>query len=108
LTTVSVANAALVDPGARYAFGKLTIDGLDIIGEPAILKMWGDREGKPFDAAFPDAFLKDVRDQAIFDNLGQTSSSTKVNEEAKTVGVTLTFEGSKGNTDRERRLKQPF
>lgn len=98
-----------VDPGVQYAFGRLTIEGLDIIGEPAIRKMWGDREGKPFDAAFPDAFLKDVRDQAIFDNLGQTSSSIKVDEGAKTVGVTLTFEGSKGNSDQERRrLREPF
>jgi outer membrane protein insertion porin family len=97
-----------VKPGAQYAFGRLTIEGLDIIGEPAVRKMWGEREGKPFDAAFPEAFLKDVRDQAIFDNLGKTSSSIKVNEQAKIVDVTLTFEGSKGNAERERRLRQQF
>ena len=97
-----------VEPGPRFAFGKLTITGLDIIGEPAIRKMWGDREGKPFDPEFPDAFLKDVREQGMFDNLGPTSLSTKVNEDAKTADVTLTFEGTKGNTGKERRLRQQF
>jgi outer membrane protein insertion porin family len=97
-----------VDPGPRFAYGKLTIDGLDIISEPAIRKMWGDREGSPFDADFPDVFLKDVRDQGFFDNLGKTSSATRINEEARTVDVTLTFEGAKGNNGKERPLRQPF
>lgn len=97
-----------VESGPQFMFGKLTIEGLDLIGEPAIRKMWGDREGKPFDPNFPDAFLKDVRDDGIFDNLGKTSSSTKVNEDAKIVDVTLTFEGTKGNGGRGRGLKQPF
>jgi outer membrane protein insertion porin family len=97
-----------VEPGPRFAFGKLIVEGLDLIGEPAVRKMWGEREGQPFDPNFPDAFLKDIRDDGIFDNLGKTSSSTKVNEETKIVDVTLTFEGMKGNAGRERRLKQPF
>jgi len=57
--------------------------------------MWGAKEGKPFDAEYPDAFLKDVHDQGIFDNLGDTSAQTKVNEDRKTVDVTLIFLGSK-------------
>jgi outer membrane protein insertion porin family len=96
-----------VEPGAQFAFGKLTIEGLDLIGEPAIRKMWGDREGKPFDPNFPEAFLKDIRDEGLFDNLGKTSSSAKVNEETKIVDVTLTFGGTKGDGGRDRR-RQPF
>jgi outer membrane protein insertion porin family len=97
-----------VEPGPQFTYGKLMIEGLDIIGEPAIRKMWGDRQGKPFDADEPDAFLKDVREQGLFDNLGKTSSSTKINEEAKTVDVTLTFEGTKANNGKERQSRQPF
>jgi outer membrane protein insertion porin family len=97
-----------VEPGPQFAYGKLAIVGLDLIGEPAMRKMWGDREGKPFDPNAPDAFLKDVHDGGYFDNLGKTSSSTKINEAAKIVDVTLTFEGTKGDAGRERRLRQRF
>lgn len=97
-----------VEPGPQFMFGKLTVEGLDLIGEPAVRKMWGEREGKPFDPEFPDAFLKDIHDEGMFDNLGKTSSSTKINEETKIVDVTLTFEGSKGNAGRGRSLRAPF
>ena len=84
-----------VDAGPEFKYGALEIRGLDVISEPAIRKMWGAKEGKPFDAEYPDAFLKDVRDQGLFDNLGDTSAQTKVNEDRKTVDVTLIFLGSK-------------
>jgi len=97
-----------VDAGPAYTYGKMEIRGLDLIGEPAIRKMWGVKEGKPFDAGYPEAFLKDVHDQGIFDNLGATSSETKVNEDAKTVDVTLIFMGSKNpNAGRKRLGQQP-
>ena len=98
--------AVNVDTGALYAYGKLEIRGLDVIGEPAIRKMWGLREGKPFDSEAPDAFLKEVQDQGVFDNLGSASSETKVNEAAKTVDVTLLFAGSKPPDSRRRKLGQ--
>jgi outer membrane protein insertion porin family len=97
-----------VQPGAQFTFGKLDVKGLDLIGEPAVRKMWGEKSGKPFDPEFPDAFLKDVRDQAMFDNLGKTYAETKVNEAAKTVDVTLIFEGSRPQEPRRTRLgEQP-
>jgi outer membrane protein insertion porin family len=100
--------AVNVDAGALFSYGKLEIRGLDVISEPAIRKMWGARDGKPFDAGYPDAFLKEVKDQGIFDNLGETSSQTKVNEDAKTVDVTLVFLGSKPpDSGRNRLGKQP-
>lgn len=91
-----------VAPGEKYRYGRLTIQGLDIIGEPAIRKAWGAREGTPFDPEFPAAFLKDLRDQAVFDNLGQTDSVTKVNEEDKSVDVTLIFKGARPAQERQR------
>jgi len=98
--------AVNVDAGALFNYGKLEIRGLDVISEPAIRKMWGVRDGKPFDAGYPDAFLKEVKDQGIFDNLGETSSQSKVNEDAKTVDVTLIFVGTK-NPDAARKRPGP-
>lgn len=97
-----------LESGAQFQYGKLTIQGLDLIGEPAIRKMWGDRAGKPFDPAAAEAFLKEIRDGGLFDNLGNTSSSTKVNEDAKTVDVTLVFAGTKGNAGKERPRQGAF
>ena len=98
--------AVNVDAGALFNYGKLEIRGLDVISEPAIRKMWGARDGKPFDAGYPDAFLKEVKDQGIFDNLGETSSQSKANEDAKTVDVTLIFVGTK-NPDAGRKRPGP-
>ncbi len=93
-----------VATGPQYSYGKLDIKGLDVLSEPAIRKAWGEREGKPFDPDFPNSFLKDIKDQGVFDNLGGTDSETKVNEDAKTVDVTLVFLGSKPKEDRRKRL----
>jgi len=100
--------AVNVDAGPEYKYGAIEIRGLDLHSEPAIRKMWGAKEGKPFDADYPDAFLKDIRDQGLFDNLGDTSAQTKVNEDRKTVDVTLIFLGSKpADAGRKRLGAQP-
>jgi outer membrane protein insertion porin family len=100
--------AVNVDAGPEFKYGALEIRGLDVISEPAIRKMWGAKEGKPFDAEYPDAFLKDVHDQGLFDNLGDTSAQTKVNEDRKTVDVTLIFLGSRpADAGRKRLGVQP-
>jgi outer membrane protein insertion porin family len=83
--------------GPQFLFGTLTIEGLDIHGEAAIRKMWGIKEGKPFDADYPDYFLEQIRQQGLFDDLGKTRSESKVNEESHLVDVTLNFQASKGS-----------
>jgi outer membrane protein insertion porin family len=83
--------------GPQFLFGTLTIEGLDIHGEAAVRKMWGIKEGKPFDGDYPDYFLQQVREQGLFDDLGPTHSASKVNEESHLVDVTLTFQASKGS-----------
>lgn len=85
--------AVQVDPGPLYSMGKVNFVGLDLEGEAAMQKMWGVKFGKPFNPEYPDQFLKRVRDEGMFDNLGQTKSATKVNEN-RSVDVTLTFGGS--------------
>jgi outer membrane protein assembly factor BamA len=80
-----------VNPGAQYHFGKLEINGLDIVTEPEIRKAWGAMEGKPFQPDYPDAFLNRLREEQVFENLGKTKAETKVDEQSKTVSVTLNF-----------------
>ena len=86
-----VALALHVDDGPRYLFGKLTIQGLDIIGEPAVRKMWAIQEGQPFNADYPDHFLNAVREEGMFDDLGETKAVIHPNDAARTVDVTLIF-----------------
>jgi hypothetical protein len=77
------------------------------MSEPAIRKMWAIKEGRPFDPAYPDAFLKEVRDQDLFDNLGKTHAETQVNEKPKTVDVTLYFSGAAADQQQKPRPGRP-
>lgn len=91
-----------VTPGPQYTFGELTIQGLDINGEAAMRRMWGLQPGKPFDAGYPDFFLGRVRQEGMFDSLGDTKSLVKVNEDARTADVTLVFQGARPPARRQR------
>jgi outer membrane protein assembly factor BamA len=82
-----------VDPGPQFTFGTLTIEGLDIIGEPAVRRLWGIKPGAPFNAEYPEQVLAHIREQRMFDNLGKTTSSVAVNEQTHVVDVTLRFAG---------------
>lgn len=83
--------AIRIEEGPQFLSGKLDVEGLDLNGEAAIRKLWSLKEGKPFDADYPDYFLARVREDGYFDNLGKTRSVVKVNEEERTVDVTLYF-----------------
>jgi len=92
-----------VDRGAQFTLGKLDIQGLDLIGEPAVRKMWKIEPGQPFQEGYPEAFLNRVRDEGIFDNLGKTRAETNIDESAHTVAVTLFFAGAGTPTKDKRR-----
>jgi len=79
------------DPGAQYRFGKLEIQGLDIITEPQIGKLWGLHQGEPFNVEYPQHFLDRIKEMGIFDNLHSTRFENHVDEKAHTVDVTLYF-----------------
>jgi outer membrane protein insertion porin family len=83
-----------VEPGPRYTFGTLTIEGLDILTEPAIRKMWSMKEGQPYNAEYPQHFLDGVREDGVLDNLGETRAVPRQNDELHTVDVTLYFKGA--------------
>lgn len=91
----TVALTIRVDRGPQYVFGKLNIDGLDIISEPEIRKQWAMKAGQPFDADYPDYFLNRIREEGIFENLGQTNAVVKRDDENHTAEVTLIFRGEK-------------
>ena len=80
--------------GAQFTLGKLTIQGLDVISEPAIRKIWKIEPGQPFQEGYPEAFLTRVRDEGIFDNLGKTRAETNIDENSHIVDVTLFFSGA--------------
>jgi len=83
-----------IDRGPQFTLGKLDIQGLDLIGEPAVRKMWKIEPGQPFQDGYPESFLNRVREEGIFDNLGKTRAESNINESAHTVDVTLFFSGA--------------
>jgi outer membrane protein insertion porin family len=83
-----------IEPNPRFTFGRLEIRGLDLHSEPAVRKLWGLKPGAPFNVEYPDYFLSRIREDGVFDNLGKTTSTIQVNDEARTVDVTLTFAGA--------------
>jgi len=83
-----------IDRGPQFTLGKLDIQGLDLIGEPAVRKMWKIEPGQPYQDGYPEAFLNRVRDEGIFDNLGKTRAETDIHEDSHTVDVTLIFAGA--------------
>jgi outer membrane protein insertion porin family len=86
--------ALVVDAGPAYTFGKLTVTGLGLDGEAAIRKMWSVKAGDPFPVGYPDYFLSKVKEEGLFDNLGETKAKQDNNAETHVVDVTLDFQGA--------------
>ncbi len=80
-----------VDSGVQYSMGKVTFVGLDLESEAEMNRMWSLKPGKPFDPGYPDYFLKRVREEGVFDHLGETKADTKINDQTHVVDVTLRF-----------------
>lgn len=80
-----------IDEGPQFVFGKLNIEGLDLNGEAAIRKMWTHQAGSPYNPDYPDYFLRHVREEGLFDNLGETRPETKIDDKTRVVDVTLYF-----------------
>ncbi len=92
-----------IDAGPQYTMGKLNLVGLDLEGEAAMKKMWSLKEGKPFNPEYPDVFLKRVREEGLFDNLGPTKSEVKIDAKSHVADVTLRFSGEDGQKTPGRR-----
>ena len=86
------ADAAIhVDAGPQYTMGRLTVAGLDLDGEAEIMRIWTMKLGKPFNPEYPNYFLGVIRQQGLFDHLGKTKVDVKMNDQAHTADVKLTF-----------------
>ncbi len=97
-----------VTPGATYNFQTLDIRGLDITSEPVVAKLWGEKQGHPFNPEYPDFFLKRVQQEGIFDHLADTRSDYTADASTHNVTVHLYFKGgeSKAEQDRKKREEQ--
>jgi outer membrane protein assembly factor BamA len=80
-----------IEPGALYTMGKLTIVGLDLNGEAEILRIWALKQGATLNPDYPDLFLKRIKEEGLFDGLGETKAETKVDAVRHSADVTLTF-----------------
>jgi len=94
----------VVDAGPAYTFGKLTVNGLGLDGEAAIRKMWSVKAGDPFPEGYGDYFLSKVKEESLFDNLGETKAKSDINADTHVVDVTLDF---KGAPPKERAPRRP-
>jgi outer membrane protein assembly factor BamA len=80
-----------IHPGPQFLFTRLNVVGLDIETEPTIRKMWGLKEGKPFNMDYPQHFLDRVKEDGVFDNLKNSRFENKINPDDHSVEVTLYF-----------------
>ena len=83
-----------VNQGSEYQFGKLTINGLDLTGEAAIRKIWSVKSGDSFPAEYPDFFLAQVKEEGLFDNMGDMKAVASVDRNSHVVDVALDFKGA--------------
>lgn len=95
-----------VTPGAVYNFQTLDIQGLDVTSEPAIARLWGEKQGHPFNPDYPDFFLKRVQQQGLFDNLADARSDYSADASTHNVTVHLYFKGGESAKEQERKKKE--
>jgi outer membrane protein assembly factor BamA len=89
----TVALTLWVDAGPLFTMRKLNIVGLDLDGEAEIERIWTMKPGNPFNPDYPDLFLKRIKEEGVFENLGKTNAEYKINDQDHTADVTLTFSG---------------
>jgi outer membrane protein insertion porin family len=95
-----------VTPGEPYNFGSLDIQGLDIVAQPAIAKLWGEKPGQAFNPDYPEFFLKKVQEQGLFDNLADTHSDYTADATSHNVMVHLYFKGGKSAAIKDKEKKE--
>jgi outer membrane protein insertion porin family len=97
-------------PGPQYHYGKLIIKGLDLDGEAEIRKLWTGKPGKSYNSDYPDFFLTRVKEQGLFDDLGDMKAEKKIDDQSHLVDVTLNFKAApvKKDRKRERQPGSPF
>jgi len=91
-----------IDEGPQYRFSALTVEGLDLNGEAAIRKMWTQKTGQPYNPDYARHFLDRVKEDGVFDNLGETRYESNIDDKTHTVQVTLYFKGAPPKKEKKR------
>jgi outer membrane protein insertion porin family len=86
-----VRRAVRREAGPQFTMGKLSVVGLDLNGEAEVRRIWSLKQGKPFNPEYPDGFLRRIKEQGMFDNLGATKAEYQLNSKDHSADVTLTF-----------------
>ncbi len=84
----------VVEPGPVYTFGVLHVNGLGLDGEAAIRKMWGLAAGDVFPADYATYFASKVKEESMFDNLGDVLAVKQIRKGTQIVDVTIDFKGA--------------
>lgn len=80
-----------VNEGPQFLFRELKIEGLDLVTESGIRKLWNLEAGKPFNSLYPDFFLEQIRERQLLDSLGSSKAKVDLDERNHTATVTLVF-----------------
>jgi outer membrane translocation and assembly module TamA len=91
--------------GVQFLMGKLNVQGMDVVTEPVVRKLWKMKEGDPYDGDYPQFFLDRVKQDGYFDYLASTRWDQSINEKTNTVDVTLYFRGGE-DPEQEKRKKR--
>lgn len=102
--TVDIAFNSIL--GQQFRMGKLKVEGLDVVTEPAVRKLWSVVEGNPYNADYPQLFCDRIKEDGYFDNLKSATWDQSINEKTSTVDVTLYFKGGADPRDEERRKRR--
>jgi outer membrane protein insertion porin family len=95
------------NPGPQYMFRNLEVKGLGLDGVEAVEKTWGVKRGEPFPAEYPDYFVKKLKEEGLFDNLGDIHAEPAINAEKHVVDVTLDFTYSSNAPKKKPAYPQP-
>ncbi|MDZ7639161.1 MAG: POTRA domain-containing protein [Bryobacterales bacterium] len=81
----------MVNEGPQYLFKELKIEGLDLVNEAGLRKLWSMDPGKPFNALYPDFFLAQIRERQLMESLGSSVAKVDRDEKGHSATVTLVF-----------------
>jgi outer membrane protein insertion porin family len=80
-----------IQEGNQFKLRNLAIKGLDLISEAAVRKRWGMKVGQPYDASYPEVFVRRIQEEEMFESLGKITHREILDEEERTVDVELVF-----------------
>ncbi len=92
--------------GKRFEMGALKVDGLDLVTEPVVRKLWTMKPGDPYNADYPKMFLDRIKEDGYFENLRTTRFTPSIDEKTGRVDVTLFFKGGPDPEAQKKRREQ--